>query len=129
MPSVPNSGPQGRNSGPIDGRRFSTRFEGRTELKVPIVKALKTVFDPEIPVDIYELGLIYSVHVDENGRTRIEMTLTSPMCPEAERLPLEVELKVSAVEGVSGVIVDLVWDPPWSREFMSEAARVELGFF
>lgn len=100
----------------------------REELKTRVVAALKEVFDPEIPVDIYELGLIYSVDVSTNGFVRIEMTLTSPGCPVAGSLPGEVESKVSSVNGVSGTSVDLVWDPPWSKDMMSEAAQLELGF-
>ena len=92
-----------------------------------IVQQLKTVFDPEIPVDIYELGLIYKVKVDEDGAVAIRMTLTSPMCPAAEELPPEVESKARSVAGVSSVMLDLVWDPPWNPGMMSEAAKLELG--
>ena len=92
-----------------------------------IVQQLKTVFDPEIPVDIYELGLIYKVALDEDGAVKIRMTLTSPMCPAAEELPPEVETKAREVEGVTSVELDLVWDPPWNPGMMSEAARLELG--
>jgi len=92
-----------------------------------IVQQLKTVFDPEIPVDIYELGLIYKVKVDEDGSVAIRMTLTSPMCPAAEELPPEVESKARGVAGVSSVVLDLVWDPPWNPGMMSEAAKLELG--
>ena len=92
-----------------------------------IVQQLKTVFDPEIPVDIYELGLIYKVKLDEDGAVAIRMTLTSPMCPAAEELPPEVESKARSVEGVSSVVLDLVWDPPWNPGMMSEAAKLELG--
>jgi FeS assembly SUF system protein len=92
-----------------------------------IVAALKTVYDPEIPADIYELGLIYKVKVEEDGAVAIRMTLTSPMCPAAEELPPEVESKARSVEGVSSVVLDLVWDPPWNPGMMSEAAKLELG--
>ena len=92
-----------------------------------IVQQLKTVFDPEIPVDIYELGLIYKVKLDEDGAVAIRMTLTSPMCPAAEELPPEVESKTRSVAGVSSVVLDLVWDPPWNPQMMSEAAKLELG--
>ena len=88
---------------------------------------MKTVFDPEIPVNIYEMGLIYDVDVDPDGATRIRMTLTTPMCPAAEELPPEVEGKARGVDGVTSVQLDLVWDPPWNPEMMSEAARLELG--
>lgn len=93
-----------------------------------VIDAIKTCYDPEIPVNIYELGLIYDVRADERGRVRITMTLTSPMCPVAEILPLEVQTRVNRVEGVSKVVVDLVWDPPWDPTRMSEAARLQLGF-
>lgn len=92
-----------------------------------IVEELKTVYDPEIPVDVYELGLIYKVQVDSEGATTIRMTLTTPMCPAAEELPPEVESKARGVEGVSSVQLDLVWDPPWSPDMMSESAKLELG--
>ena len=92
-----------------------------------IIEQLKTVYDPEIPVDIYELGLIYDVAVDEQGQVAIRMTLTSPMCPAAEMLPPEVESKARGVEGVASVSLDLVWDPPWTPDRMSEAAKLDLG--
>jgi FeS assembly SUF system protein len=91
------------------------------------VDTIKTVYDPEIPVDIWELGLIYDLDVDESGAVVIRMTLTSPMCPVAETLPPEVEAKARTVAGVSDVQLDLVWEPPWSPSMMSEAARLELN--
>ena len=97
------------------------------ELRERIIEQLHTVYDPEIPVDIYELGLVYEVAVDAEGRARIKMTLTSPMCPAAEALPPEVETKARSVPGVSDASVEVVWEPPWSPERMSEAARLELG--
>ena len=97
------------------------------QLKESIVAALKTVYDPEIPVDIYEMGLIYQVDLRDGGGVYLRMTLTSPMCPVAEILPPEVEAKVRNVEGVSDVELELVWDPPWNPSMMSEAARLELG--
>jgi len=99
-----------------------------SELEEAVIEALKTCYDPEIPVDIWELGLIYDVHIADGGRVRIRMTLTSPMCPVAEALPFEVQTRVRAVEGVSEAAVELVWDPPWDPARMSEAARLELGF-
>jgi FeS assembly SUF system protein len=96
------------------------------EIKKLIVETLKTVYDPEIPVDIYELGLVYGIEVSPDGAVDIRMTLTSPGCPVAGSLPREVELKVASIEGVSGVRIDLVWDPPWTPDRMSEAARLEL---
>ena len=101
---------------------------GETGLTAAVVAALKTVYDPEIPVDIYELGLIYEVEVEAPGAVSIQMTLTSPACPVAGTLPGEVEARVRSVEGVTDVVVDLVWDPPWGMEKMSEAARLHLGF-
>jgi FeS assembly SUF system protein len=97
-------------------------------LRSAVVDVLKTVYDPEIPVDIWELGLIYDLDVDEKGAVKIRMTLTSPMCPVAETLPPEVEAKTRAVSGVTDVKLDLVWDPPWSPSMMSEAARLQLNF-
>ena len=97
------------------------------EIRERVIEQLRTVFDPEIPVNIYELGLIYEVIVDDAGLVSIRMTLTSPMCPVAESLPPEVEAKARAVPGVTDVQVDLVWDPPWNPSLMSEAARLELG--
>jgi FeS assembly SUF system protein len=97
------------------------------ELREKVIDQLRTVFDPEIPVNIYELGLIYEVRVEEQGKAFVKMTLTSPMCPAAEELPPEVETKARSVPGVSSVELDLVWDPPWSPDMMSEAAKLELG--
>jgi FeS assembly SUF system protein len=97
------------------------------EIRKLVIEALKTVYDPEIPVDIYELGLIYDLDISPSGTVDIRMTLTSPGCPVAEFLPKEVELKVASIEGVSGVSLELVWDPPWTPDRMSEAARLELN--
>ena len=97
-------------------------------LEKEIVQKLKTCYDPEIPVDIYELGLIYETKIDEEGNVYVKMTLTSPMCPVAGSLPAEVREKVKSVEGVTDVYVDLVWDPPWDKDMMSDYAKVELGF-
>ena len=93
-----------------------------------IIAALKTVFDPEIPVDIYELGLIYEVRIGDNNNVDIIMTLTSPGCPAAVMLPNEVEEKAASVEGVGEVKVDVTFDPPWEQSMMSDEARLELGF-
>ena len=92
-----------------------------------IVKVLKTIFDPEIPVDIYELGLIYDVFVNEDYEVKILMTLTTPNCPVAETLPLEVEEKVKAIAGVKNAVVEITFDPPWSQDIMSDEAKLELG--
>ncbi|KFC24407.1 SUF system Fe-S cluster assembly protein [Chryseobacterium sp. FH1] len=92
-----------------------------------IIKELKTIFDPEIPVDIYELGLIYDVQISEEGEVLVIMTLTSPNCPVAESLPMEVEEKVGSVEGVKSAKIDLTFEPTWTKEMMSEEAKFELG--
>ena len=97
-------------------------------LRDQVVDVLKTCYDPEIPVDIYELGLIYKIEVDDAGKVAVDMTLTSPACPVAGTLPPEVEQKINRLEGVSDVRVDLVWDPPWNPDRMSEAAKLKLGF-
>jgi len=98
------------------------------QVRQDIIVMLKTCYDPEIPVDIYELGLIYDVEVDAERHAKITMTLTSPMCPVAETLPVEVEQKVRTVPGVDSASIDLVWEPKWEPAMMSEAARLELGF-
>jgi len=98
-------------------------------LKDRVIDELRKVYDPEIPVNIYELGLIYEVTVDDDSNVHILMTLTSPMCPVAESLPPEVEEKTSAIDGVTGAKVEVTWDPPWDPEMMSEAAKLELDMF
>ena len=97
------------------------------DLQAAIVEVLKSIYDPEIPVDIYELGLIYDVAVTEDGDATVTMTLTTPHCPVAESMPGEVELRVLSVPGVRDAVVDLVWDPPWDPSKMSDEARLELG--
>ncbi|HTX53138.1 MAG TPA: SUF system Fe-S cluster assembly protein [Candidatus Baltobacteraceae bacterium] len=92
-----------------------------------VVEALKTVYDPEIPVDVYELGLIYKVQVDPSGEVDVQMTLTSPNCPSAAELPLEAETRIRAIPGVTDARVEIVFDPPWEPARMSEAARLQLG--
>ena len=96
-------------------------------LRLRVVEALSSIFDPEIPVNIYELGLIYDVDISADGAVNVMMTLTAPGCPEALTLPVEVERKVAALPGVTGVQVDIVWDPPWDPDKMSEAAKLQLG--
>lgn len=96
-------------------------------LEAQVIDALRTCFDPEIPVDIYELGLIYDVKADAQGEVTIRMTLTSPYCPAAQSLPGEVEAKVKEIPGVKRVTIELVWDPPWDPSRMSEAAKLRLG--
>ena len=97
------------------------------EIYEAVIAALKDIFDPEIPVNIYELGLIYGVEVSEGGHVVVTMTLTTPHCPVAESMPAEVEIRVGAVPGVGAVDVNLVWDPPWDPSKMSDEARLELG--
>lgn len=98
------------------------------KLEQDIIHQLKTVFDPEIPVDIYELGLVYEIKIDEEANVYIKMTLTSPGCPVAGSLPGEVKERVKSLKDVNDVYVELVWDPPWDKDMMSEEAKLELGF-
>ena len=99
----------------------------KISIEQKVINMLKTIFDPEIPVDIYELGLIYEIKINENGHADIEMTLTSPNCPVAESLPIDVENKVKEVHGINTVKVNIVFDPPWDRDMMSEEAKLDLG--
>jgi FeS assembly SUF system protein len=96
-------------------------------LRLRVEEALASIYDPEIPVNIYELGLIYSVEVGADGKVTVKMTLTAPGCPAAQSLPVEVERKVAAIAAVSDIQVEVVWDPPWGPDRMSEAARLQLG--
>jgi len=98
-----------------------------SDIKSKVIEEIKKIFDPEIPVNIYELGLIYKVEVDEKNKVNIDMTLTSPNCPVAESLPQEVKDNIMKVEGVSDVNLNLVWEPPWDKDKMSEAAKLELN--
>ena len=98
-------------------------------MKPAIVDAISTVFDPEIPVNIYELGLIYEINVDTDSRVGVQMTLTSPACPSAQQLPSEVRYKVKALDGVADCNVEIVWEPPWTKDMMSETAKLSLGIF
>jgi FeS assembly SUF system protein len=102
-------------------------FTDKQMLELKIIDALQTCYDPEIPVNIYELGLVYGIEIGDTGDVRIKMTLTAPNCPVAGSLPMEVESKVIAVEGVKSAQVELVWDPPWNPGKMSEGAKLELG--
>ncbi len=118
--------PRGSSPEPVVGESAQ---EG-PDLEQRIVQALKSVYDPEIPVDIYELGLIYDVDADpETGHVHIKMTLTTPACPVAGTLPGEVQLRVEGVSGVEKAEVEIVWDPMWTPDMMSEAAKLQLGFF
>jgi FeS assembly SUF system protein len=98
------------------------------EIEIKVIGALRGIFDPEIPVNIYDLGLIYEVKVDETDAVKVKMTLTAPACPVAGSLPGEVEQKIEAVPEVRSASVELVWDPPWSKDMMSESAMLDLGF-
>jgi FeS assembly SUF system protein len=122
------SSPEDVRLHPLDEGVAPANGKSVEELHEAVVEALGSVFDPEIPVNIYELGLVYNIEITAAGFVSIEMTLTSPGCPVAGSLPGEVESRVAMVSGVTGVRVELVWDPPWSPERMSEAAKLELGF-
>jgi len=97
------------------------------KLKENIIEAMRKIYDPELPVNIYDLGLIYGVEIDDKYHVQIQMTLTSPTCPVAETLPLMVESEVRCVKDVKSVTVEIVWDPPWTQELMSEDARLNMG--
>lgn len=128
LPVIPPDTPEPADSG--TDTAALVRDDAKTaELSPKIVEALSTVYDPEIPVNIWELGLIYDVLVDARGVAGIRMTLTAPGCPVAQSLPVEVADKVKAVPGVTDATVDVVWDPPWSKEMMSEAAKLQLGLW
>jgi FeS assembly SUF system protein len=99
------------------------------EIRPQVLDAMATIFDPEIPVNIRELGLIYDVLVDKDARVGVRMTLTAPACPAAQSLPVEVKQKAAAVPGVASARVEIVWDPPWTKERMSEAAKLQLGLW
>jgi FeS assembly SUF system protein len=99
------------------------------EIRPLVIEAIRTVYDPEIPVNIYEMGLVYDVLVDAAGRVGIRMTLTAPACPAAQSLPVEVRDKARSVAGVSDAKVEIVWDPPWTKERMSDAAKLQLGLW
>ena len=96
-------------------------------LKPDVVDAISAVFDPEIPVNVYELGLVYNMDVDSGGNAYIRMTLTAPGCPSAQQIPLDVERRVREVAGLNDVKVEVVWDPPWTKDLMSDAAKLTLG--
>jgi FeS assembly SUF system protein len=115
-------------SEPIDNIQTAPSTTAVPDLRDKVMAAIKTVYDPEIPVDIYELGLIYEVNVYPINNVYVQMTLTSPSCPSAEQIPGEVEQKLKAIEGVNDVKVEITFDPPYSQDMMSEAAKLELGF-
>lgn len=101
----------------------------KQELEEKIIQTLKTCYDPEIPVDIFELGLIYEIKIDDVANVNIKMTLTSPACPVAGSLPGEVEVKIKSIPEIKNVNIELVWNPPWDRDMMSDVAKVELGMY
>jgi FeS assembly SUF system protein len=105
----------------------ATKAVSPEQLRDNVIAVLRTVFDPEIPVNIYDLGLIYDLQIEEGGKVTVQMTLTAPGCPVAQTFPGEVEGKLYTVPGVSEAIVDLVWDPPWDQDRMTEAAKLQLG--
>ena len=100
----------------------------KPDLKQAIVKALESCYDPEIPVNIYELGLIYDIALEDGNKANVKMTLTSPACPAAASLPAEVESKIKTIPGITAANVEVVWEPPWNPGMMSEFAKLELGF-
>src|SRR5437868_4978430 len=126
---VPESAARKRDylAGFLAGEKEESKGGSGSDLQAAVVEVLKSVYDPEIPVDIYELGLIYGVDISEDGDAVITMTLTTPHCPVAESLPNEVELRVLSVPGIRDAVVNLVWDPPWDPSKMSDEARLELG--
>ena len=124
MPSEPARPETAGDPAPIAADPAKTE-----ELRPAIVAAIATVFDPEIPVNIWELGLVYDVGVDASGLAVVRMTLTAPGCPAAQSLPVEVAAKVKAVPGVADARVDIVWDPPWTKDRMSDAAKLQLGMW
>lgn len=128
-PPVPTHAPKGLAEGgtPVDGSKLSA--EELDQLTADIVTALKSVYDPEIPADIYELGLIYKIDIDDDRNVTIDMTLTAPGCPVAGEMPKWVENAVNAVPGISGTKVNLTFDPPWDQSRMSEEARIATGMF
>ena len=106
-------------------------MERKEEIRIyedAVLNVLKTIYDPEVPVNIYDLGLIYEIIVNEDLSVRIMMTLTAPNCPVAESLPVEVEEKINAIEGIKSAVVEIVFEPPWDKDMMSEEAKLDLGF-
>ena len=125
--AVPVADAPAAEPAPIEEK--TARVFNADEIEQAVIVVLHTVYDPEIPIDIYELGLVYNVDVDAAGKVVVRMTLTSPGCPVAGSLVPEIEGKVQLVPGVSGAKVVLVWDPPWNPDMMSEAAKLQLGIF
>ena len=115
------------SEGKLEGSGLAEQTIGELELRDRVISALREVYDPEIPVNVYDLGLIYRIEIDSANKTSIDMTLTSPNCPVAGSLPQEVENAARSAEGIGDVVVELVWDPPWDMDCMGEAAKLELG--
>ena len=129
LPVIQPEAMQAPKGGPLQTANMVNDTARSAALKPAIVKALSTVFDPEIPVNLYDLGLIYDIIVDASAAVGIRMTLTAPACPAAQFLPEQVRSAVASVPGVSDAKVDVVWEPPWDRDRMSEAAKLQLGMF
>jgi FeS assembly SUF system protein len=129
LPVIQPAPPKAPASGPLATAGMINDPDRRAALEPLVVHALSAVYDPEIPVNIYELGLIYDIIVDASNRVGIRMSLTAPACPAAQFLPGQVKAAAEAVPGVTDVTVDVVWDPPWTRERMSDAAKLQLGLF
>lgn len=126
----PPSGPQEpATASTADDTAFVPDPLNTLKLQPPLVEAVSKVFDPEIPVNIYELGLVYNLDVDNDMNVRVRMTLTAPACPAAQTLPIDVERRIREVPGVNDVKVAVVWDPPWTRDKMSDAAKLTLGLY
>ncbi len=130
-PQVSDGGPSEREPNSSSEVAGAQRLNGLEQIALQdkVIEALRTCYDPEIPVNIYELGLIYETKVEPSGEVQVKMTLTAPNCPAAGSLPGEVQEKIKALQGVTGVKVDVVWDPPWDPSKMTEAARLQLGMF
>ncbi len=116
-----------KNNHELSDNRSEAPKMNKQELEDKIIQVLKTCYDPEIPVDIFELGLIYEISIDDDANVNVKMTLTSPACPVAGSLPGEVEMKIKSITEIKSVKIELVWNPPWDRDMMSEVAKVELG--
>ncbi|MCI0586724.1 MAG: SUF system Fe-S cluster assembly protein, partial [Planctomycetes bacterium] len=128
-PAPPPPPPSSTPPGAPAASGASTPAPAGGSLRDRVVEAMRQVYDPEIPINIYDIGLIYGIEVSEAGAVHVRMTLTSPSCPEAERIPVEVEERIKTLPGVTSTKIELVWDPPWTPEKMSEAAKLQLGFY
>jgi FeS assembly SUF system protein len=129
IPVIQQPQPEPAATSPPQTEGMVSDPERSAALRPQVVAALRNVFDPEIPVNIYELGLVYDIIVSGSGAVGIRMTLTAPACPAAQSLPAEVKRQIAGIPGVTDVKVDVVWDPPWDRDRMSDAAKLQLGMF